>query len=147
MSSPSDRFSLLSACLLIMAGVLFYLAYLVFLPLQDHFHNTLVPDIGLMLYSLATAGAGFVAWSWMLFSVSNNREQQAQQFKQRIMQASSIGFFMLGLMRLGTALFPHAPFQSMAAVPIAECVIFSLAGCVFLRKAAAATHLGLQPAQ
>ena len=147
MSSPSDRFSLLSACLLIMAGVLFYLAYLVFLPLQDHFHNTLVPDIGLMLYSLATAGAGFVAWSWMLITVESNSAVQPLQYRKRILQASSIGFFMLGLMRVGTALFPHAPFQTMVIVPVSECVIFSLVGLVFLRKALANENAGLQPAQ
>lgn len=100
-------------------GIVLFLGYWVYLPMPEKFASTSHPDPGMILYALATAGGAFVAWGMLLRGVTTDGISRTTLFK-----ASAAGFGLLGLMRLGTALFPHPPFDHMLAVPIVECLVF-----------------------
>jgi len=50
-----------------------------------------------------------------------------------VFKSAAAGFALLGFMRLGTALFPHAPFDQMLALPVIECVVFAVVAVLFFR--------------
>ncbi len=102
-------------------GIAFFLGYWVYLPMPERFITADNPDPGMILYALATAGGAFVAWGLMLRSATGSTIARASLFR-----ASAVGFALLGLMRVGTALFPHGPFAHMVALPAVECVTFLL---------------------
>ena len=77
--------------------------------------------MGLILYSLATAGSAFIAWGIILSQIDGNGLT-----RQQVLRASAIGIGLLGMMRLATAIFPPPPFDAMIALPIGEFVVFSL---------------------
>ena len=102
----------------IVLGLLFFFAYWAYLPMPEKFTVAGHPDPGMILYSLATAGGAFVAWGMLL------RSGGAGISRSQLFKASAIGFALLGLMRLGTAIFPHPPFDQMVALPAIECATF-----------------------
>lgn len=123
--SPSTGLLLrLTAWAMLVLGVSLFAAYLVFLPQPQLFafdSQSVGASIGLILYSLATAGSAFIAWGIMLSRLDGNGLT-----RQQVLRATAIGIGLLGLMRLGTAIFPPPPFDAMIALPIGEFVVFSL---------------------
>lgn len=101
-------------------GVLLFVVYLLYLVVPEWFSNDQFGDPGLIFYCLATAGAALLAWGKILSSLLGDSVSKAV-----VMKASALGMLMLGVMRLGTAVFPHAPFESMIYLPLTEAVIFS----------------------
>ena len=101
-------------------GIAFFLGYWVYLPMPERFITADNPDPGMILYALATAGAAFVAWGLLLRGAGDVVSRSL------LFKASAAGFALLGLMRVGTALFPHGPFAHMVALPALECVTFLL---------------------
>ena len=100
-------------------GLVMFASYLLYLPMPAVFdHNG--QHNGLIFYSLATAGAGFVAWGIMLAGMDDSGIGRS-----RMLGATAVGFAMLSLMRLETAIFPTPPFDAMRALPIGECVMFA----------------------
>ncbi len=112
--------SILAKAVLGIGAVLFvsYWLYLLFPALFS-------PDgaagkyFGLIFYALATAGAAFVAWGLILWRLSNG-----EVTKKHILRATAVGVLLLGVMRIGTALFAHYPFDAMLFVPIGEATFF-----------------------
>lgn len=122
--SRADTLPRVTAILIVLAGLSFFLAYLVYLPFPSLFSSVAAGmggQTGILLYCLATAGAGFVAWGLMLSGMNSTGLSRAH-----VLKASAIGLGLLGFMRLGTALFPHAPFEQLRALPAGECVMFLL---------------------
>lgn len=115
-------------------GVALFLGYWVYLPLQERFVLAGTRDPGMILYALATAGGAFVAWGMVLRGASAELVPRALVFK-----ASAAGFALLGLMRVGTALFPHGHFVQMVALPAVECAVFLLLAWVFFKSAGGKT--------
>ena len=121
MNANAGRLPVLLGWINIGLGVALFLGYWVYLPMPQVFMAGDRADPGLILYALATAGAAFVAWGILLRGVQAGGISRALIFK-----ASAAGFAMLGLMRLGTALFPHGPFEQMLALPVVESAVFVL---------------------
>lgn len=129
MSAVSSTFSRITAGLIVLTGLSFFVTYLVYLPFPALFASLgagesgqgLSGQTGILFYCLATAGAAFVSWGLMLGGLQSGGLARAQ-----VLKASAIGLALLGLMRLGTALFPHAPFEQMRVLPAIECVVFLL---------------------
>lgn len=125
----SDKFSRVTAIMIVLTGLSFFVSYLVYLPFPSLFDflgqggdgQGMAAHAGILFYCLATAGAGFVSWGLMLAGMQSNGLSRS-----RVLKASAVGIGMLGLMRLGTALFPHAPFDQLRFLPIVECIVFSL---------------------
>lgn len=120
-SASSTRLPVLLGWINIGLGVALFLGYWAYLPMPQTFTSAARSDPGLILYALATAGSAFVAWGMMLRGVDSAGISRATLFR-----ATATGFALLGLMRLGTALFPHAPFDQMIALPMGEFVVFTL---------------------
>lgn len=110
----------ITAGILVGLGVALFLSYLVYLPMPEVFEKASVNGVGLIFYSLATAGSAFVAWGLMLGRMGPEGITRAS-----MMRATAIGFSLLGFMRLGTAVFPHTPFESMIFLPITEFIVFN----------------------
>lgn len=127
MSAASSTFSRITAGLIVLTGVLFFVTYLVYLPFPALFASLgeagqgLSAHTGILFYCLATAGAAFVSWGLMLGGLQSGGLARAQ-----VLKASAVGLALLGLMRLGTALFPHAPFEQLRVLPAVECLVFLL---------------------
>ena len=122
-TSPGLLLRLLAWAMLVL-GVSLFAAYLVFLPQPQLFAfdgTSVGVSIGLILYSLATAGSAFIAWGIILSQIDGNGLT-----RQQVLRASAIGIGLLGMMRLATAIFPPPPFDAMIALPIGEFVVFSL---------------------
>lgn len=100
-------------------GFIFFATYLIYLPAPHLFEFGVITDIGLVLYSLSSAGCAMVAWGSIMAALNTDSIK-----KSVVMKASALGFLLLGLMRLGTAAFPHAPFEDLRVVAITECLIF-----------------------
>ena len=130
MSSKNTRLPRLLGNIHLGLGIVLFLAYWAYLPMPENFMVGDAPDPGMILYALATAGGAFVAWGWVLRGMISDQLSRA-----RVMHASAAGFALLGLMRLGTALFPHGPFAQMVALPAIECVVFLLLAVVLYRSA------------
>lgn len=111
-------------------GIALYLGYWIYLPMQARVAATGMPDPGMILYAMATAGGAFVAWGMILRRVAGDSISRADVFR-----ASAVGCALLGLMRLGTALFPHGPFVQMVALPVVECVTFLLLAWALFKAA------------
>lgn len=133
MDQTNNKLSKIASVSIMAIGAVMFVAYLLYLPNPTIFGGSQAAqnqahDVGLILYSLATAGCGFIAWGMMLMQLDANGVTKTQ-----LLKASGIGFLLLALMRLGTASFPHEPFYQLRAVPIAECIVFSLIGIKFYR--------------
>lgn len=102
-------------------GVALFLGYWAYLLLHEHYVLTGSRDPGMILYALAIAGSVFVAWGMILRGSATDAIPRA-----RILQASAAGFLLLGVMRIGTALFPHGFFLQMVTLPVVEAVVFLL---------------------
>lgn len=116
-----------SAAIMVVGAVLF-ITYLAYLPMPSVFEPEGSQNIGLILYSLATSGAGFVAWGMIL-----SKTKLDGISKQQVMQATGVGLGLLGLMRLGTSIFPHGPFEELVFVPISEFIVFTLLAIKFYK--------------
>ena len=125
----NHKLSKITAIGIMVAGFSMYLAYLVYLPMPSVFENLGTASIGLILYSLASAGAGFMAWGLMLAKTTGDGIGRHQ-----VLQATGIGLVLLGAMRLGTAIFPHDPFGELIYVPISEFIVFTLLGIKFYKS-------------
>lgn len=112
----------LTAWAMIALGVTLFATYLLYLPKPDlfQFGSAVGNGLGLIFYSLATAGSAFIAWGIML----NNMQGDGLN-RQQVLRASAIGVALLGIMRLFTAIFPPVPFDSMLALPLVEFVVFT----------------------
>lgn len=132
-NAGKDRFSFWLALSLILVGVVLFASYVIYLPVQDQVASPQYPDLGLVLYSLASAGAAFIAWGWIMLALTGSAPEG--QSRVRILKGSALGFLLLGLMRLGTWLFPHTPFEALSAVAATEFVLFLLLALVLYRKA------------
>lgn len=128
MSQVADKLSKTAGIAITVVGVLMLLSYFAYLPFPSGFEATGTDSIGLILYGLASAGAGFVAWGLML---ANSDDSGIS--KQQIFKATGVGLGLLGLMRLGTAIFPHAPFDQIIYVPISEFIVFTLLAIKFYK--------------
>lgn len=100
-------------------GVGLLALYFFYLLFPGLFENEAFKNSGVIFYSLATAGCAFVPWGILLKKVGESGVS-----RQEVMRASAVGFALLGLMRVGTALFPHVPFDSIRFVPVTESIIF-----------------------
>ncbi|MCG8669145.1 MAG: hypothetical protein MI867_06995 [Pseudomonadales bacterium] len=125
----NQKLSKITAIVIMVAGFSMYVSYLVYLPIPAVFENLGTASIGLILYSLASAGAGFMAWGLML-----SKTNEMGIGRQQVLQATGIGLVLLGVMRLGTAIFPHDPFGELIYVPISECIVFTLLGIKFYKS-------------
>lgn len=138
MSAAFLTFSRITAGLIVLTGALFFATYLVYLPFPGLFSSLAAGEggsgvgghTGILLYCLATAGAAFVSWGLMLGGLRADGLARSQ-----VLQASAIGLALLGLMRLGTALFPHAPFEQMRILPAIECMVFCLVAIKLYKSA------------
>ena len=128
MDNTQNRFSKITALMIILTGALFFTGYLIYLPNPSLFATEYTQNAGLILYSLATAGCGFIAWGVMLLKLD-----QAGITREQLLRATGTGFLLLAAMRLGTAVFPHAPFDEIRMVPVMELVIFSVIGLKFYK--------------
>lgn len=128
MAARQDKWPVLLGWINVGLGIALVLAYWIYLPAPARFMAAGNPDPGLILYALATAGSAFVAWGLMLRGVSASGISRGLVFK-----SAAAGFALLGFMRLGTALFPHAPFDQMLALPVIECVVFAVVAVLFFR--------------
>lgn len=121
-----------------LVGVVLWATYLVYLPMPQLFQAESalklagVVEPGMIFYSLATAGAAFFVWGRL-----THYADEGSISLQALLKASALGMLMLALMRLGTTLFPHGPFQQMLAVPIGEFMVFTIIA-VMLQRAASA---------
>ncbi|PIE41658.1 MAG: hypothetical protein CSA49_02265 [Gammaproteobacteria bacterium] len=129
MAYTSDKLAKISSIAIVVSGALMYVSYLLYLPMPAVFESAATESVGLVLYSLATAGAGFTAWGLMLLKTT-----VAGISRQQVLQATSVGFGLLGFMRLGTAVFPHTPFEQIIYVPVSEFVIFTLLAIKFYKS-------------
>ena len=129
MDQTNSKFSKITSFAIMATGSIMYLTYLVYLPNPALFATGTAHDAGLILYSLATAGCGFIAWGMMLSQLEATGLGKAQ-----LLKASGIGFLLLAMMRLGTAIFPHEPFDQLRAVPIIEFIVFTLIGIKFYKS-------------
>lgn len=126
MSLSAEKLARITAGFITLIGVTFFVTYLVYLPFPSLFdfsggeQSVAGSQTGILFYCLATAGAAFVTWGILLGSLQNGGLS-----RERVLKASAIGLGLLALMRLGTALFPHAPFEQLQLVPVSEFVIFS----------------------
>lgn len=114
----------------IATGVVMFLSYMVFLPLQSAYEQLPIKEPGLIFYSLGTAGCAFVAWGLMLLAAAKTESVASSS----IFKATGVGILLLGVMRAVLVVFPHDPFDTMMAVPIIESIAFIIAGIWFLRK-------------
>ena len=119
MVAAQNRLPRMMAWAIIAMGIVMFLGYLIYLPNPSLFDQANGQNNGLILYSLATAGAAFVAWGMMLGGLGESGIS-----RDRMLLASTVGFAMLALMRLETALLPTYPFVQLRALPIVECVVF-----------------------
>ena len=121
---------------LIGLGVALWAVYLLYLPMPQWFQSEAalqqggVVDPGMILYSLATAGAALVVWGRVLASADEAGVGRAQ-----LLSASALGMLLLGLMRVGTVLFPHGPFREWWVLPVTEGIAFSLLAWLLFRMA------------
>ena len=111
-------------------GAALFLGYWVYLVLQTRLVLAGARDPGMVLYALATAGSAFVAWGMILRGVTADAIPRAL-----VMKASATGFALLGVMRIGTALFAHGPFVQMLALPLVECAVFLLLAWMLFKSA------------
>lgn len=125
----SSKFIKVLGYSLLIAGIALFLPYLLYLPLQDTFVNAEIPQLGLVLYCLSTGGAAFVAWGIIVIAASQSDRIDIRT----VLKGTGIGSILLGVMRLGTFLFPHYPFHTMLVIPIVEAVTFIVLGIVLLR--------------
>ena len=121
MAMANNALPRVMAWVIIGLGVAMFAGYLVYLPMPALFDTHNGQNNGLILYSLATAGAGFVAWGMMLGGMQASGIDRA-----RMLRSTAMGFAMLAIMRLETAIFPFPPFDAMRGLPVVECVVFSL---------------------
>lgn len=128
MAARQDKWPVLLGWINVGLGVALVLAYWIYLPMPARFMTAGHPDPGLILYALATAGSAFVAWGLMLRGVNASGVSRGLVFK-----SAAAGFALLGFMRLGTALFPHAPFDRLLALPVIESVLFAVIAILFFR--------------
>lgn len=133
--AASGWLKVFSAALMIL-GVSLFAVYLVYLPRPQWFQSDAalqqfgIADPGMILYSLASAGAAFVVWGRLLAGLRGEALSRAA-----VMRASALGMALLALMRVGTACFPHGPFMEMLALPIAECILFGVIAFCLYRSA------------
>ncbi|MEE2733398.1 MAG: hypothetical protein VYA55_21435 [Pseudomonadota bacterium] len=131
-ASPALR---LFALVLKLLGLSLWGVYLLYLPRPQWFQSEAALKLagliepGMIFYSLATAGAAFFVWGSLMAVTSAGQGISRRQ----LLRASALGMLMLALMRLGTTLFPHGPFQQLLALPIAEFVVFTLIALLLLR--------------
>lgn len=128
MDQSHAKLSKITAAAIVALGVSMFLSYMVYLPAPGLFSGANAANLGLILYGLATAGAAFVCWGIMLAQLSDQGLS-----RQNVLKATGIGIGMLALMRLGVAVFPHAPFDQIRYVPIGEAVVFTLIAVKFLK--------------
>ena len=133
MTSPG--FKVFALALKILAVGL-WATYLVYLPMPELFQNKAALKLagliepGMVFYSLATAGAAFMVWGKIIGQLDGRGVS-----RQSLLRASALGMWMLALMRLGTSMFPHGPFQELLALPIGEFTVFALIAIVLQRAA------------
>lgn len=125
MSLAPEKLARITAGFITLIGVTFFVTYLIYLPFPSLFNfsapgEEMLVQSGILFYCLATGGAAFVAWGIMLGSMKGGTLSRECVFK-----ASAVGLGMLALMRLGTAVFPHAPFEQLQLLPVSEFVVFS----------------------
>lgn len=120
MSLAPATLTRITASLITLIGVSFFVTYLVYLPFPGWFQFGMSEHTGILFYCLATAGAAFVTWGIMLGGLHSGGLS-----RQQVLKASAIGLGLLGFMRLGTAVFPHAPFDKLQLLPVSEFVVFS----------------------
>lgn len=130
MSIEQSRWPRLLGWIIIGLGIALFAGYWVYLPMRERLLQADHADPGMILYALATAGSAFVAWGMLLRGISVNVLPRAQ-----VLRASAAGFALLGVMRLGTVLFPHGPFAQMMALPAVECVVFAVLALALFRSA------------
>lgn len=111
-------------------GVILFAGYGAYLLLHQRHALAGTQDPGMILYALAVAGSVFVAWGLILRGAALDAVPRA-----RILQASATGFLLLGLMRIGTALFPHGVFIEMVALPAVEAAVFLLLAWLLYQSA------------
>ena len=129
MESGVSLLNKLTAAALVGLGVCLFAAYLVYLPAPGLFAVAKLPDLGLILYGLASAGSAFVAWGLMLLQLRPEGLSARQ-----VLKATGIGIGLLAAMRLGVAIFPHAPFDQIRYVPIGEGFLFTIVAVMFLKR-------------
>lgn len=117
---------LLFSSVLMVLGVGLLALYFVYLPMPHWFQSEIalqqagVSDPGMIFYCLATAGSAFVVWGRLMGCLRGDVINRSA-----LMKAAALGMLLLGVMRLGTALFPHGAFQQMVALPVTEFNLFS----------------------
>lgn len=125
----TSKLSKIASVVILVVGVVMFLSYLAYLPMPGVFESEQAPNIGLILYSLASAGCAFVAWGMMLSKMDDTGIS-----KQNALKSTGVGLMMLGLMRLGTSVFPHEPFDQLIFLPISEFIVFTVLGIKFYKS-------------
>ena len=129
-SGNNTKLTRLLGAALTVSGCFLFALYLLYLPFPHVFDVGVITDTGLALYGLASAGCALVAWGNILVSLNGASVKQSA-----ILKASAWGFLMLGFMRVGTAVFPHAPFDDLRVVAIIECILFIVIAFKLFRSA------------
>lgn len=120
MSQAQNKLSLVTARIITTVGILLFFTYLVYLPFPGLFQMGVTDNVGLVFYCLATGGAAFVSWGMMLGKLNADGIK-----KQHVLSATAVGLGLLGIMRLGTAVFPPEPFDKLILLPVIEFVVFT----------------------
>ena len=115
----ADTFIQMCGRTVVAIGCLLYVTYLLYLPFPHWFVFEGVSELGLAFYGMATAGSAAVAWGGIMAGSNGVSLKRSSLFR-----SSALGFLLLGGMRLGTCVFPHAPFEDIRFVALTECIVF-----------------------
>jgi hypothetical protein len=127
--SRESRLTAIMGRVITFVGMVLWINYVVYLPWPSWIVTPGSPDLGLIFYALATAGAGFVAWGRVV-----SRMTPQGLSREEILRASGLGFALLSGMRLETAVFPFPPFDRMMVLPLVEGLLFLVIAYLLRRK-------------
>ena len=120
MTTSENKLLSISAKGLRWLGIFLLFLYLIYLLFPRLFESDSFRNVGLIYYCRATAGAAFIPWGILLGQLHDDGIKRTQ-----VLQATALGFALLGVMRLGTFIFPHAPFDTIRFIPLIEFLAFS----------------------
>lgn len=132
MSDNTTKLPRLIGKILVSIAIVLYVSYLIYLPFPDLFKAAPIDSLGVVFYGLATAGCAFVAWGLILGHADADGVKM-----MHVLRASAVGFALMSLMRLATAIFPPEILASMLPVFIGEFIAFGAVAFILQKKAKA----------
>ena len=102
-------------------AIVLYMTYLFYLPFPELFSAIAIENTGVIFYGLSTAGAAFAAWGFILSRMGPEGVKAVH-----VLRGSAVGFALMALMRLTTAIFPPALLADALPLLLGECVLFGV---------------------